>query len=80
MYKTSYKDWSEYFWDKIAENSQINEESQEFLATSPDRPKEEIIRRFKIFLGKLYKKYYSRIVSPSCFLLDSSGMMPELDW
>ena len=76
MYETSYENWSDAFWEKVNQNIAIEKEAQEFLKPPENLPTEKIIRHFKVFLGKLYANHYSRMVSPSIFILDRSGKMP----
>lgn len=80
MISDSYEEWSDAVLKMIEEDTQYRDAACAcgFVKAICDSANEEqILRTYKTFLGHAIVNHYSRMVTPSVFLLDSKGTRPD---
>ena len=78
MYSSSYSEWSDHVFASMQADCSYSRLSQEFNFSLSDGSEDDLILSYKTFLGHAICQRYSRMVTPSIYLLDSEGTRPEL--
>ncbi len=80
MFTRSYEEWSDMVLDSIQADCCYAELAREFNALSENITDEkEVTYAYKKFLGNALTQRYSRIITPSVFLIDCEGTRPDAD-
>lgn len=70
-------EWSDRLLKRFDADVRYRSLVQVFLKVAEAADAEEIVHSYKVFLGEAVSRHYSRLVTPSTFLLDAEGTKPQ---
>ncbi len=78
MFSRNYSEWSDMVLGSIQADRCYSELARGFNSTSESScDEQELIYAYKMFLGEALSQRYSRIITPSVYLIDCRGKRPD---
>ena len=78
MFSLGYSEWSDSVWKSIEADPCYMVLAKEYSQALEEKANErDLVNAYKRFLGQAFSQQYSRLITPSVFLLDAKGKRPS---